>query len=137
MRKWRQECENTCHRKCTPPIYLHLIFPILQFEISNLMNWIFFLVSTGFLLLVLACKNPDQTWNFKLENVKNQVQIENALGIGESSQMMCVFNGYVGEKNNALNFFFFCPGINHSDMNNQEFEFVEINYPGMNSTLQL
>ena len=48
--------------------------------------------------------------------------------------MMCVFNGYVGEKNNALNFFFLCPGINHSDMNNQEFEFVEINYPGMNST---
>ena len=93
-------------------------------------NWIF--------TACVACKNPDQTWNFKLENVKNQVQIENALGsIGESLQMMCVFNGYVGEKNNALIFFFFCPGINYSDMKNQEFEFVEINYPGMNSTLQL
>ena len=65
------------------------------------------------------------------------MQIENALGIGESSQMMCVFNGYVGEKNNALIFFFFRPGIQYSDMNNQEFEFVEINYPGMNPILQL
>ena len=26
----------------SPPIYLHLIFAILQFEISSLMNWIFF-----------------------------------------------------------------------------------------------
>ena len=25
-----------------PPIYLNWIFPILQFEISSLMNWIFF-----------------------------------------------------------------------------------------------
>ena len=33
-----------------PPIYLHLIFPILQFEISSLINWIFFpsLKQTGF-----------------------------------------------------------------------------------------
>ena len=29
-----------------PTIYLHLIFKILQFEISSLMNWIFFLVKT-------------------------------------------------------------------------------------------
>ena len=38
---------------CTIPssllIYLHLIFDILQFEISSLMNWIFFQVWTGFL----------------------------------------------------------------------------------------
>ena len=30
--------------KTSTPIYLHLIFDILQFEISSLMNWIFFLV---------------------------------------------------------------------------------------------
>ena len=30
-------------------IYLHLIFDILEFEISSLMNWIFFLGWTGFL----------------------------------------------------------------------------------------
>ena len=34
---------------CYPPIYLNWIFQILQFEISSLMNWIFFLVWTGFL----------------------------------------------------------------------------------------
>ena len=28
-------------KAATPPIYLHLIFAILQFEISSLMNWIF------------------------------------------------------------------------------------------------
>ena len=67
-----------------PPIYLHLIFDILQFEISSLMNWIFFLVWTGFLQATQAVKiqlklgkNPiHQTRNFKLENVKNQVQID-------------------------------------------------------------
>jgi hypothetical protein len=36
-----------------PPIYLHLIFDILQFEISSLMNWIF--------TACVACKNPVQT----------------------------------------------------------------------------
>ena len=35
-----------------PPIYLHLIFAIFQFEISSLMNWIFFLVWTGFFCLL-------------------------------------------------------------------------------------
>ena len=40
------------HVQAYPPIYLHLIFEILQFEISSLMNWIFFLVWTGFLLPV-------------------------------------------------------------------------------------
>ena len=34
------------------PIYLHLIFEILKFEISSLTNWISFLVWTGYLLPV-------------------------------------------------------------------------------------
>ena len=37
-----------------PPIYLHLIFEIFHSEISSLMNWIFFLVWTGF----SACCRP-------------------------------------------------------------------------------
>ena len=37
----------------TPPIYLHLIFAILQFEISNWMNWIFFLLSLNW---IFYCK---------------------------------------------------------------------------------
>ena len=40
------------YAKARPFICLHLIFEILQFEISSLMNWIFFLVWTGFLLPV-------------------------------------------------------------------------------------
>ena len=36
-----------------PPIYLHLIFDILEFEISSLMNWIF----AGY----TGSKNPVQT----------------------------------------------------------------------------
>ena len=35
-----------------PPIYLHSICAILQFEISSLMNWIFFLAWTGFFCLL-------------------------------------------------------------------------------------
>ena len=35
-----------------PPIYLRLIFAIIQFEISSLMNWILFLVWTGFFCLL-------------------------------------------------------------------------------------
>ena len=39
--------------KVNPPIHLHLIFEILQFEIVSLINWIFFSpVWTGFLLPV-------------------------------------------------------------------------------------
>ena len=34
------------------PIYLHLIFAIFQFEISSLMNWIFFQVWNGFFCLL-------------------------------------------------------------------------------------
>ena len=46
-----------------PPISLHLIFAILQFEISSLMNWIF--------LPAVACKiQVHQTGYFKLENCK-------------------------------------------------------------------
>ena len=39
-----------------PPIYLHLIFDIFKFEISSLMNWIFFQVWTGFLQATQAVK---------------------------------------------------------------------------------
>ena len=38
------------------PIYLHLIFDIFEFEISSLMNWIFFHVWTGFLQATQAVK---------------------------------------------------------------------------------
>ena len=73
---------------CTIPssllIYLHLIFDILQFEISSLMNWIFFIVWNGLLQTTQAVKiqfklgkkSTLSTQNFKLENVKNQVQID-------------------------------------------------------------
>ena len=42
-----------------PPIYLHLIFPILQFEISS---WIFFQVWTGFfeILVITLVSSPKQ-----------------------------------------------------------------------------
>ena len=54
------------------PIYLHLIFGILQFEISSLMNWIF--------LPAVVCKiQVHQTGYFKLENYKNRVQIDRRL----------------------------------------------------------
>ena len=36
-------------QRALPPIYLHLIFDILKFEISSLINWIFFQVWTGFM----------------------------------------------------------------------------------------
>ena len=82
--------ESKCNEYATnmPPIYLHLIFDILQFEISSLMNWIFFLVWTGFLQATQAVKiqfklgkkSTLSTQNFKLENVKNQVQIDRGLG---------------------------------------------------------
>ena len=44
-----------------PPIYLHLIFATLQFEILSLMNWIF--------LPAIACKIP--VWNrLKIKFIK-------------------------------------------------------------------
>ena len=36
-----------------PPVYLHWIFPILQFEISSLMNWIFFQFETNWIFFQL------------------------------------------------------------------------------------
>ena len=50
----------------SPPIYLHLIFPILQFEMSS---WIFFQFWTGF----FACEI--QVWNIKLAKSKILVRI--------------------------------------------------------------
>ena len=93
-----QVCHMTCHLKISslnlrldkksqklqsftilhcPPIYLHLIFAILQVEILSLMNWIF--------LPAVACKI--QVWNkLKIQFIKldisnwriakNQVQID-------------------------------------------------------------
>ena len=63
------------------PINLHLIFGI--FEISSLMNWIFFQVWTGFFcLLYSSLKYPvHQTGYFKLENCKNRVQIDRGNGL--------------------------------------------------------
>ena len=40
------EISKELHMNAKPPIYLHLIFAILQFEISSLMNWIFRLFQT-------------------------------------------------------------------------------------------
>ena len=69
-----------------PHIYLHLIFAILQFEISNLMNWIFLVVWTGIIWLLLPVKFKFKLGNavhqigyFKLENCKNQVQIDRGI----------------------------------------------------------
>ena len=50
---WQMYYHYSNEGDCIPPIYLHLIFPILQFEISSLMNWIF--------LPAVACKI--QVWN--------------------------------------------------------------------------
>jgi hypothetical protein len=68
----------------SPPIYLDLIFTILQFEISSLMNLSFSLFQTGILQATAGRKiqfqlgkNPVyETRYFKLENCKNQVQID-------------------------------------------------------------
>ena len=65
MHLWTKKDSNSfpLNQSFIPPIYLHLIFDIL----------------------CVACKNPVQTWKknpvhqtwyFKLENVKNQVQID-------------------------------------------------------------
>jgi hypothetical protein len=72
----------------SPPIYMQLIFAILQFEISNLMNRIFFPSLNWIFLPAVACKI--QVWSrlkikfikldiFKLENWKNQVQIDGGI----------------------------------------------------------
>ena len=66
MRKRKSNCESSTHMRNSAhivlgileemkenaiqtPIYLHLIFAILQFEISSLMNWIFSLFQTWIL----------------------------------------------------------------------------------------
>ena len=54
-----------------PPIYLHLIFDILQFEISSLMNWIIFLVWTGLLQATQAVNIQ-----FKLGKIIRYVKLE-------------------------------------------------------------
>ena len=52
-----------CIKKGLSPIYLHLIFYILQLEISSLMNWIFFLDSLNWMFAgYTGSKNPVQTW---------------------------------------------------------------------------
>ena len=42
-------CNSTTSKQHKPPIYLYSIFAFLQFEISNLMNWIFILFQTWIL----------------------------------------------------------------------------------------
>ena len=65
-----------------PPIYMHLIFDILHFEILRLMNWIFFPVWTGFFSACVVFKNPvHQTRYLKIENVKYLVQIDRRMGL--------------------------------------------------------
>ena len=67
-----------------PPIYPHLIFAIVQFDISSLMNFFFILFQTwtlqataGRKIQFKLGKNPIHlTRYFRLENVKNQVLID-------------------------------------------------------------
>ena len=76
---------NRVNVSTNPPIYQlsALDFWLFLVWISSLIDRIFFLLWTGFLQATQAVKiqfklgkNPvHQTWNFKLENVKNQVQI--------------------------------------------------------------
>ena len=90
----------TFSRLIEPPIYLYLIFLILQFEISCLMNLIFSIFQTWILQATagriiqfkLGKKNLiHQTRYFKLENCKNQVFRQNSFcfllcqnfGVGE------------------------------------------------------
>ena len=63
-----------------PPIYLHLMFAILQFEILSLMNLDFYSISNLSFTGYSGQKNSVQTWKqiqfIKLENCKNPVQID-------------------------------------------------------------
>ena len=63
-----------------PSIYLHLISDILEFEISSL-NWIFAGYTGSKNPVQTSNKSSLQTGNFKLENVKNQVQIDRGTGM--------------------------------------------------------
>ena len=74
----------------SPPIYLHLIFVILQFELSSSMIWIFTVhisnmnftnCSRQKIPVQTRKKHPvHQTQYFKLEHCKNQVQIDRRNG---------------------------------------------------------
>ena len=61
-----------------PPIYLHLTFAIVQFEISN---WIFSVFKTWILQATAdrKIKTVKQTWYFKLDNFENQVKIDRGI----------------------------------------------------------
>ena len=68
---WRNKWNKTLFILTNPALtsYLHLIFAIFHFEISSLMNWIFFLVWTGFFCLLVVCKI--QVWNrLKIKFIK-------------------------------------------------------------------
>ena len=75
-----------CDQPHNPPVYLRLIFVILRFEISSLMNWFFFLVRTGFFCLLpvkfkfdIDKNGVHHTWYFELENCKVQIDRGNGL----------------------------------------------------------
>jgi hypothetical protein len=71
-----------------PLIYLHLIFDIIEFEVSSLMNWICAGYTGSKNPVLTRKKNPVyQTGNFKLENVKNQVQIDRGLKVSKSPKL--------------------------------------------------
>ena len=72
--KKSENLHSSRHQLLYPPIYLHLIFPILQFEISN---WMFFQVWTEF----FACKV--QVWNIKSAKSKRLLNVGNfSMGYG-------------------------------------------------------
>ena len=74
--------------KPTPPIYLRLIFDILQFEISSLMDWIFAGYTGSKTQVETGGKNQvQQTRIFKLEIVKKQVQIIRRTGMSYLKSM--------------------------------------------------
>ena len=81
-----------------PPIYLHSIFEILLFEILSLMNlnfsrfktWILRTTSGRKIHYQLGKKSSYETRYFKLENCKNQVQIDRGIGYLEAgTQILC------------------------------------------------
>ena len=55
-----------------PPIYMHLIFVILEFEISSLMNWIFFPSLNWIFAGYTGSKNPVQTRK-KIQFIKLEI----------------------------------------------------------------
>ena len=53
-----------------PPIYLHLIFDILQFEISSLMHWIFDCGVATAVLVTVFCLAWTLAWNWVLNRMR-------------------------------------------------------------------